>query len=133
MSHSMIEASLANNGYASSIQSTGSDRSIEYQAFAHVTQALTSVNRDAPDYFAKLFEALHKNLKLWTILSVEVANDNNELPAELRANLFYLAEFTRAHTAKVQAGKADTDVLIDINRMVMRGLRGQTVEEGAAS
>ena len=121
----MIEASLANNGYASSIQSTGSDRSIEYQAFAHVTQALTSVNKNAPDYFA--------NLKLWTILSVEVANDNNELPAELRANLFYLAEFTRAHTAKVQAGKADTDVLIDINRMVMRGLRGQTVEEGAAS
>lgn len=119
----MIEASLARNGYKNSIKSTGSARGIEYQIFARVTQDLSNKDKDAPDYFPKLSEALHKNLRLWTILAADVANDNNALPVELRSRLFYLAEFTRQHTAKVYAGEADTDILIEINTSVMRGLR----------
>lgn len=140
MQEAMIESSLASNGYNQSVQSTGNDRDVEYQAFVHVTQAMSTVNEDAPDYLSRLHEALHKNLKLWTILAADVADANNKLPAELRSNLFYLAEFTRHHTAKIQSGIVkDVSALIDINKSVMRGLRAQAglqetaLKEGAAS
>ncbi len=125
----MYEASLAKNSYAHSSKSTADTRGIEYQVFARVTQDLASGNKNAPDYLPKLSKALHTNMRLWTILAVDVANDNNALPAELRSSLFYLAEFTRQHTAKVQAGEADQKILVDINTMIMRGLRSTPAQE----
>lgn len=130
----MIETSLASQGYESSLQSTANPRSVEYQAFAHVTKALSGLDPKAFDYHVKKQEALYKNLRLWTILGVEVADDKNELPRELRSSLFYLSEFTRRHTAKIHAGETDDpSVLIDINKMVMRGLRGQGPAKGEAA
>jgi flagellar protein FlaF len=41
----------------------------------------------------------------------------------LRARIFYLAEFTRAHTRKVLRRTAGPDALVEINLAVMRGLR----------
>ena len=125
----MYEASLAQNGYENSLKSTASTQGIEYQVFSKITRQLASGNKKAPDYFPKLSEALHNNLRLWTILAVDVANDNNKLPQELRSKLFYLAEFTRQHTAKVHAGEADPKILIDINTMIMRGLRNTPTSE----
>ncbi len=119
----MNSATLAENGYGKFSQSTASDRGVEYQIFARITQQLAYANKKAPDYHTKLSEALHDNLRLWTVLATDVANDNNKLPAELRSSIFYLAEFTRHHTSKVYAGEANTKVLVDINTMVMRGLR----------
>ena len=129
----MLETSLAQSGYANSVKSTGSGRALEYQIFARVTKALTDLEPSALDYPARMAEALHRNLKLWTVLAVDVADDNNELPAALRSNLFYLSEFTRHHTAKIHAGAADPKILIEINTMVMRGLRGETGLEGDPS
>ena len=54
-----------------------------------------------------------------------VAEEGNGLPAKLRAQLFYLYEFTTQHSRAVRDRKASVDVLIDINTAVMRGLRGQ--------
>jgi len=127
----MYEASLARNGYENSTKSTADMRGVEYQIFARITQQLASYNKSAHDYHPKMTQALHNNLRLWTILAADVANDNNKLPTELRSSLFYLAEFTRQHTAKVYAGEADTKVLVDINTMVMRGLRNTPVQESA--
>jgi len=121
----MIEASLANNAYHSSVKSIGSDRGIEYQIFSQVTRDLAAVKTDAHDYHAKLATALHKNMKLWTFLAGEVAIEANKLPAQLRAGIFYLAEFTRHQTTKIRAGEASPDVLVEINTMMMRGLRAR--------
>lgn len=127
----MMESSLAQNGYAATAQTISSDRGLEYQVFARITQELSSLRPEAPDYHAKMIAALNRNMKLWTILSVEVSEENNRLPKELRAKIFQLAEFTRAHTAKVYAGEADPTVLVEINTMVMRGLRnGPSTESG---
>lgn len=130
----MIESSLASQAYGNSIQSTANEKNVEYQAFAFVTQALSALDKKALDYFVKKQEALYNNLKLWRVLAVEVSDEKNELPTDLRANLFYLSEFTRHHTAKIHAGETDDPtVLIDINRMVMRGLRGQVPQTGDAA
>lgn len=127
----MIEASLANTTYDTSVRSIGSDRGVEYQIFSQVTRELAAVHDGAHDYHAKLADALHKNMKLWTFLAGEVAIEANELPAKLRAGIFYLAEFTRHQTAKIRAGEADPNVLVEINTMMMRGLRAREENNGA--
>ena len=55
---------------------------------------------------------------------MDVAEPTNLLPQPLRAQIFYLAEFTMHHSAKVLKGDASVAPLIDINTAVMRGLRG---------
>ena len=130
----MIESSLAQQTYGASANSTANEKDIEYKAFAFVTQALSSLDKSAFDYFVKKQEALFNNLQLWRILAVEVADKNNQLPADLRANLFYLSEFTRQHTAKIHAGESDDpSPLIDINKSVMRGLRAQSALQETAA
>ncbi len=75
--------------------------------------------------FRALAEALHENRTLWTHLAAEVADDDNELSQDLRARLFYLAEFTAHHSRKVLRGEADVAPLIEVNTAVMRGLSGK--------
>lgn len=128
----MYEAALAQNSYQHMPTAGDSARGIEYKLFARITRDLAHNDERAPDYHPKLNAALHRNLQLWSVLAVEVANDNNQLPAKLRSQIFYLAEFTRQHTAKVYAGEANVKVLVDINTMIMRGLRHSpgAAEEG---
>lgn len=129
----MIESSLAQQTYGASVQPTANEKNVEYKAFAFVTQALSALDKSAIDYFVKKQEALFNNLQLWRIMAVEVADEKNPLPADLRANLFYLSEFTRQYTAKIHAGESDDpSVLIDINKSVMRGLRAQAGLQEAA-
>ena len=98
---------------------------IEYQAFAKITQDLSGAAKSAEAEFPRLAAALHENLRLWTFVATGVVADENELPKQLRAQLFYLAEFTRVHTSKVLKGEAEAEALIDINTAVMKGLRTQ--------
>lgn len=115
-----MTAHHAGAGYGSARTAVNSPRQIEYQAFARVTHGM----RDARD-FPDLADALHRNLKLWTLLAADVAGQGNSLPQALRAQLFYLAEFTRDHTTLVLRRKADPGPLIEINTAIMKGLRGQ--------
>lgn len=139
----MTAISRAAFAYGDPASSAKSPRQTEYQAFAKITNALTrSAHLDAsaseedaqsrPEdrvadgrRFTELAEALHDNLRLWTIVQGDVSAPKNSLPEELRARLFYLAEFTRDHTLKVLRGDAEADALIEINTAVMRGLRAE--------
>jgi flagellar biosynthesis activator protein FlaF len=119
---------MAKTAYASAAAQTRTPRMIEYDALARITHRLKaeSLNPGAP--LARLAAALHDNQRLWTVLASDVAEPDNGLPRDLRARLFYLAEFTRRHTRDVLTGKATPGILIEINTAVMRGLHG----EGAA-
>lgn len=127
----MIEQALAQNGYKASVQQTGNGRTIEYQLFARVTGQLAAAPEEGPESFARLAQAVHSNLELWTALAMDVASEGNGLPKDLRAKLFYLFEFTREHSRKVLDRTAKPDVLVDINKAIMRGLRGVTDTDGA--
>lgn len=120
----MDAALRASSVYGDPRTSVKSPRQIEYQAFAKITQDLTgAAAEEGRVSFSQLAEALHENLRLWTVVAADVAESDNALPENLRAQLFYLAEFTRAHTRKVLKGEAEAAALIDINTAVMRGLR----------
>lgn len=116
---------MARAAYASPATPIRTLRDIEYEALARVTRRLKQAASRGDGGFPALAEALHDNRLLWTALAADVAGDGNGLPNELRARLFYLAEFAMAHGRKVLGGVADPQVLIDINTAVMRGLRGE--------
>jgi flagellar protein FlaF len=60
-------------------------------------------------------------------MAVDVADKDNSLPSSLRAQIFYLAEFTELHSSKVINEDANVDVLIEINTAVLRGLNKMQV------
>jgi flagellar protein FlaF len=114
---------LARTAYASPGTPARTLRGIEYDVFARVTRRLKSLQGAGARDFPALAAALHDNRQLWSALAADVAESGNGLPGPLRAQLFYLYEFTDQHSAKVLGGTAALDVLIDINSAVMRGLR----------
>lgn len=118
----MNTAVLAQSLYAKPNRELGTARSIEYKAFSKVTARLASWNEET-DSFGSLAEALCENQLLWTMLGADVADQGNELPTQLRAQLFYLSEFTNVQTRKIMAGEAKPAILIEINTSIMRGLR----------
>lgn len=114
---------MAKTAYASNKAPIRTPRGIEYEAFARVTHRLKSAAERGKPGFPALAEALHLNRKLWTMLAADVAENDNGLPRELRARIFYLNEFTTQHSRKVLRGDETVDALIDINTAMMRGLR----------
>ena len=124
----MTVAAHKQNGYLDATKTVGMPREVEYQLFARVTGKLNRGYRKDLD-FTDLVEALHENLTLWRTLALEVIDDNNDLPDQLRAQIFYLFEFTRAHTPKVMRKEADVSALVDINMSIMRGLRQPSMAE----
>lgn len=99
-------------------------RALEYDLLARVTQALSLAWANRKTNFPALMSALDDNLRLWATLAADVAEPGNGLPAPLRAQLFYLYEFSDQHSRAVREGTASVEVLVDINTAVMRGLRG---------
>ncbi len=127
----MTPSHLAHSAYRRPDAPARSPRTIEYDLFARVTRALTTAQTASGPAgradFAGLAQALHDNGRMWRVLATDVAEPGNALPAALRARLFYLYQFTEAHSRKVLGGTAEVGVLVDINTAVMRGLRGEGV------
>ncbi|MGB3246032.1 MAG: flagellar biosynthesis regulator FlaF [Sulfitobacter sp.] len=117
----MNSYAMAQRAYAPSAAPTRSTRSIEYDVIARITFRLKSaINKGS---FPMLLEALHENRKLWRTLAIDVADDANGLPDDLRARLFYLAEFTDHHTRRVIRKEADAVPLLEVNTAILRGLK----------
>jgi flagellar protein FlaF len=100
-------------------------RSLEYDLLARITKRLAQAAAARRENFPALMAALDENLRLWSTLASDVADSGNTLPSKLRAQLFYLYEFTNLHSKAVRADKGSVEVLVDINTAVMRGLRGE--------
>ncbi|SFK90896.1 flagellar biosynthesis regulator FlaF [Shimia haliotis] len=114
----------ARNAYRSAQSSTRSFKETEYELLGKLTQRMISSTKQGKSGFAALADALHANRRLWSTFSVDLANENNPMPKQLKEQLIYLSEFTRQHTSKVLSGKANVAPLVEINTAVMRGLRG---------
>lgn len=120
----MNALSQAQRAYAAAAAPTRTPRGMEYQAVARITRKLQDAADKGPSGFTALVEALHQNRKLWLIFAQDVSGKGNALPEELKARIFYLAEFTRNHTSKVLARTADVQPLLDVNKAILCGLRG---------
>ena len=121
----MNALNLAQSAYATARSPVRTPRSTEYEAFARITHHLKEAAARGRMGFAHLAEAIHGNRRLWSMLASDVADANNGLPQDLRARIFYLAEFTNHHSRLVLNGEAEITPLIEINTAIMRGLRSQ--------
>lgn len=122
----MNALNLAQTAYSSLNAPVRTERGTEYDAFVRVTVQLKKA--DPKHDYPEFVRALHENRTLWTALAIDVADGENKLPQQLRAQIFYLAEFTNEHTSRVIAEKAGVDALVDVNTAIMRGL----VQNGTA-
>ncbi len=110
----------ARHAYAAGNGPVRSARSVELQILGDITARLRTASRS--DSFPGLVAAMHDNRRLWTRLAANVADNGNALPGPLRAQIFYLAEFTEQHSRRVLRDEADPAILIEINTAIMRGL-----------
>ena len=120
----MSPHSQARSAYASASSPIRTGRDSEYAVFARVTGALRSIDERDQTVFPLLARAVSDNQRLWGTLAEDLMNDDNRLPVDLRASLISLSEFVRRHSLAVLGGRASVTPLVDINTMIMKGLRG---------
>ena len=115
---------LAFKAYGEVTSRTASDQQIEYVLFREITHSLQ--NADGPDAEpAEWADAIHRNLELWTLLSVDMLSSRNQLDPALKANLISLAESVRRISYSVLGERADISELVTINETIMEGLEAQ--------
>ncbi len=115
--------------YSHAQKKTAGPRDIEYAAFTEATRRLMAIDdhrEGAKGDLKSLNEALHVNRMLWGALADDCAREDNALPPQTRAQIISLARWVSSHSSAVLRGKEDLSPLIDINRMIMKGLAGQT-------
>ncbi|SEW41202.1 flagellar protein FlaF [Cognatiyoonia koreensis] len=114
----------ARRAYAPTHLPIHTPRSVEASLLSQVTAALKKTLEGAT-HFADTVSAVHRNREMWIVLASDVADPENALPDMLRAQIFYLAEFTEQHSHRILRGEADATALIDVNSAVLRGLHSQ--------
>ena len=119
----------ARQAYAPARSAVQTGRSTEFLLFSQITSRLRAAANSETSNFAALATAIHDNRRLWTILAADVADAENGLPESLRAQIFYLAEFTQVHSRKVLRGLADVSALVEVNAAIMAGLARVEVKE----
>jgi flagellar protein FlaF len=99
-------------------------RETEYRLFAQVTLALMDAAKCEPTDIRGRIDALDWNRRVWSTLGTACADPDNKLPQELRASIISLSIWVGKHTSGVIRREEEIEALIDVNRMVMQGLRG---------
>lgn len=112
-------------GYSHAASPTRTLRGTEYEVVARVTHRLRDAARRGRRGYPALVAALSENRRLWTAFAAEVSGSANGLPDDLRARIFYLAEFTEKHSREVLRGRAGVGPLLEVNLAILRGLSGK--------
>ena len=109
--------------YQQAAQRAESPRDTEYRLFAQVTRALMEAGEaDAHDLKTRV-GALDWNRRMWTTLATDCASPENRLPDALRASIISLSMFVSRHTSETIRGGGPLDLLIEVNRSIMQGLK----------
>lgn len=119
----MTAVNSAIQGYTQSRSTTQSGRRTEYDVVAQITRRLREAAQRARQDYPAYVAALEDNRKLWQVFAIDVLNKDNALPEDLKARIFYLAEFTEAHTRKILREKQSVLPLLEVNMAILRGLK----------
>jgi flagellar protein FlaF len=109
--------------YQKTQRSTENPRDTEFRLFAQVTRALQDVESE-PRGSQKLVEAVDWNRRLWSALASDCSDQNNALPAQLRAQIISLSLWVGRYSSQVIRNRATVEPLVEINRTIMQGLAG---------
>ncbi|MEI9890179.1 MAG: flagellar biosynthesis regulator FlaF [Caulobacteraceae bacterium] len=112
--------------YQRAAEQSEGPKQTEYRLFGLVTRALMDAAQKDDSDLSSRMRALHWNRRLWTTLATDCASPDNRLPMNLRANIISLSIWVDKHTSEVMQRQQSIQPLIDINRIIMQGLSGQT-------
>lgn len=97
----------------------GSPRQTEADILLRVAREIEAAKAKGQ---GEMNDALLRNISLWQLLAFDCADENNQLPQALRAQIISLAIWAVRHSDLAMIGEANPDALIDINRTIARGL-----------
>ena len=125
----MSAISTAERGYLSSVSTTRSEKRAEYEVISRITHRLRDAARQSKKDYPSYIACLNENRKLWQVMALNVTEDENRLPNELKASIFYLYQFTEAHTKKILSNNVSVMPLLEVNMAVMRGLKSEGAQK----
>ena len=113
---------LAHQAYGSVQKRTASAKELEITIIKQITRELELVfEADVPSPTDRI-NAISRNLRMWTIFTADLANKNNPLPDEAKANLISIGEFVRRESMKLLSNNDAVTDLIEINRNLLTSL-----------
>jgi flagellar biosynthesis activator protein FlaF len=101
---------------------TEGPRQIEFRLLAQVTTALRAAQAQ-PNDRPNFYKALVWNKKVWDAFMVDLVDDRNQLPKDIRQSLIKLSAWVSRQTFAVMDGNAGIDALIEVNSNIMDGLK----------
>lgn len=113
---------FATDGYQTALDQVATSREIEARLLSRLTANLSRAMGAPADDFTGCIRALHENERFWAAVALDLASDENQLPERLRASLLSLAGIVIKHSARVRNGSAKPELLLEINRSMIRGL-----------
>lgn len=120
------------DAYQSVEKSTLSGRELEASVLTKAALKLQDVQQhwNDADRDALLDEALKFNQRVWSFFQSEISQADNPLPAEIKQNILSLSVFVDRRIFEVMAypSSEKLDILININRNIAAGLRGEQPE-----
>lgn len=125
MSYLQNGSNMTGDGYSAYTKTQNiaeNPRDIEYRLLAQVTTGLANA-LEKPDDTKMRVIAAQKNRDVWAALRLDLTNDANQLPKELRASLISVSLWIEKETHKIMSGTGDIQAVIEINRNIMAGLK----------
>lgn len=119
--------------YARTAQQTLQGRDLEAHVLLKSAARLQTIKDRWEERQGDLAEALLANRKIWTIFVTAMSAEDCALPAAVRSNIINLGMFIFNRTIQMSFDPRPEQliVLIDINRNIASGLRGQGGEAAA--
>jgi len=112
--------------YQQAAARTENPRDAEYRLFGQVTRALMLAAESPETDLRQRIDALDWNRRLWSALATDCSSESNTLSESLRAQIISLSLWVSRHSSAVMRREEDFGPLIDINRIMMQGLSGQS-------
>ena len=118
----------AADAYRTVAKEIASPRDLEASLLLKAAARLQAIQDSWDDRKGELDEALKFNRKLWSVFVTEVTREDNQLPVAVRQNIANLGVFIMNHTISLMSKpqREALAVLVNINRELAAGLRGQS-------
>lgn len=117
------------NAYQTAQNSANDPRDVEYRLLAKVTAGLLKAKDDMSNTKLRVEAALY-NREVWSALRLDLSDENNQLPKELRASLISISLWIERETTAVLDNEGDIDALIEVNQNIMAGLKPEKSSDG---
>ena len=107
---------------------TENPRALEYRLLGMVTAAMIEAEKkpQAALHPARV-DAVYWNKQIWDHLMVDLTHEDNKLPKELKVSLVNIGIWVNKEVRSVMDRKTDCSTLIEINQIIMQGLKPPSV------